>query len=334
MEWLRAGARELARKFTRAKLRLALWRARRELARAEIDLGLLGWEQVDFFDDELNAAVAKIHESETSQARLMNAAADLAARIERAHSENAAARGMLDEVLARTRTEKAAAEQSLGEAESEIRARRETRSRFQRALAELAAALDALEKQYFALLAAPQPDAASRAEILRIRDQQTRLATEQAELRESEARAAAGAAVAEKTRESLRARLDALEKTIEENEERAETLARELAAEISACEREQQRLAEQVNLLDAEKARPFLLIGRCLADHGIAPMNQPGALQRVLDLRDAVAPKLEAIEASRAESRTEDSAEVQKFYALLFGAAVTVLLLAMLLAAW
>ncbi len=81
-----------------ARLRIAwLWavrlRVRRALSERRPELGWLGWEQVDFFDEEINAEVRKVEEFENTQASLMNASAELSGR-----------KAALDEELAREKS--------------------------------------------------------------------------------------------------------------------------------------------------------------------------------------------------------------------------------------
>ncbi len=49
-------------------------------------------------------------------------------------------------------------------------------------------------------------------------------------------------------------------------------------------DRERKKSNVHMSRLDREKRKPYRLIGACLADHGIAPLNQPEILEKVLSL--------------------------------------------------
>jgi len=79
-------------------------------------------------------------------------------------------------------------------------------------------------------------------------------------------------------------------------------------------QQEKNGVERRLSELDHSKGNEFLIVGRCLADAQIPPMNQPQALQKVLDLRATVAKLEESIAASLAWSEAQDADELKKFY--------------------
>ena len=74
------GILDLRRRLRILRITVARMRLQRQLYQAETELGWLGWEQVDFFDEETAAQVKKIQEFENAQASLQNAGAELSGR--------------------------------------------------------------------------------------------------------------------------------------------------------------------------------------------------------------------------------------------------------------
>jgi hypothetical protein len=76
----------------------------------------------------------------------------------------------------------------------------------------------------------------------------------------------------------------------------------ELADEIAGRQRSKRKVEKQVESLEKAKVNPYREIGRALADHGIAPLNQPEALAVVLEGRQKIADLEAAVAASMADS--------------------------------
>jgi hypothetical protein len=101
------------------------------------------------------------------------------------------------------------------------------------------------------------------------------------------------------------AALEALLERLRETRARFEERDREIEGEIGARERAKRKVEKQVETLEKAKSHPYREIGRALADHGIAPLNQPEALAHVLAQRQ----KIEEIEAVIAASLEESARE-------------------------
>ena len=132
------GFRDLSRRLRIAWLWVARVRLRRALFKAEAELGLLGWEQVDIFDDAINAEVKKVQEFENAQASLLNVSAELSGRKAALDEELAREEALHDQAQASLAQEREPLAAQLEQAESARRQKLEAGERFERALGELA----------------------------------------------------------------------------------------------------------------------------------------------------------------------------------------------------
>jgi hypothetical protein len=82
----------------------------------------------------------------------------------------------------------------------------------------------------------------------------------------------------------------------------------EIADEIGARQRAKRKIETQIETLEKAKVNPYREIGRALADHGIAPLNQPEALAVVLGQREAIATRESLIAVSLGETAQENRA--------------------------
>jgi hypothetical protein len=99
---------------------------------------------------------------------------------------------------------------------------------------------------------------------------------------------------------------------------RDESLANEsrLHGKIRDNERKREQIGKRIESLNRKKEDPYRLIGRCLADEGIPPMNQPEALENVMAVRLSVQEIETQIAGSLACTAQVNRRELQLFYAL------------------
>jgi chromosome segregation ATPase len=295
------------------------------LRAAETQLGLLGWQQADFADAPARAAAA-IAALEKEQLDLLNRAAD--SRREADVRAEARAAEASNEAGAR---DAFAAECAAAEARAaELRAERDQTeallARFRATLPEIDARIEDVKLQSRLAIGAGEND-----EALRLRlDVGDRLRTKQREREAIEERigellvrrkSLGDAAAAEESRlANLRSSLGHLAARSDEHERAAKAIAVRLDAEHKAAER-------AIQAREQAKAGDYAAIGRALADAGIAPMNQPNALQKVVDLRATLA-RLDARRAdavARARARAHSPLALAAFLATLAAAAALVL---------
>ncbi len=302
---------------------------RRRLNRAEFDLGWLGWQQAEFFGTEVQAQIEKIQQFEKEQARLLNLSADHAAALRRLEERRQAARDNFESDAAEKRTQREQVEKHLAETELKLDENKAAAKRFSEALRELEKLPDVLTDRYNALMAVAQVTDEIREERLRVHDLRANIPSERQDLAKRElavtreiSQLESGLSAARAQRSML---LEAEQKALEtfENEDR------EFAKRVAASQRQIKVSERRSKTLDAKKREPFLLVGRCLADHEIAPMNQPATLERVHECRAKVAAIAEKIAASRAESAEVPATSLVYFYVLLILALAAIIFLAM-----
>jgi hypothetical protein len=92
--------------------------------------------------------------------------------------------------------------------------------------------------------------------------------------------------------------METLLKSIHEAQAQFEEKDGKFVEDIAVLQRSKRKVEKEVDVLEKEKSAPYREIGRALADHGIAPLNQPEALNAVLDQRTKIAEIQAAISAS------------------------------------
>ena len=80
--------------------------------------------------------------------------------------------------------------------------------------------------------------------------------------------------------------------------------------------------------LDREKRSPYRLIGACLADHGIAPLNQPRVLEKALALRERDAQLSQTLADLQAACAAASPGMLAAFYLILGGMLIVLLVAA------
>jgi chromosome segregation ATPase len=312
---LRPAPRELARILGRLVNRLRLVVAARRLAKAETNLGLLGWQQADFAG-EAQRHIDQLTNVEREQARLTNESARLGLAIQHFQDEGAAAQRQFEETRRARAAERVKVAAPVEETARQCAERERLRDNFAARVATLARELADADRQHAELLAAAKLTPDDRAELGRLRQRTAGIPTELADLRLRQQRLVG----------ELRPLQEALARgraavAVEDEKLRVQQAAfaeAELARkkEVADFQREKQAVEKEIASLEKAKGDPYRRIGQVLADAGIAPMNQPHALAAVQQGRAAIALLAQAITASLAASRREDRTALQNSWGL------------------
>lgn len=313
----RDGCRDL-----RARLQIAWYwavrlRVRRELSQAEARLGFLGWEQVEFYDEEVAAQARKIEEFENTQASLENASAELSARKTALDDELARERALNDQAQVSLAAEREPIAARLQQAEAARRLKLGAVERFERAIAEVAGLEKEFETQSMAFMKVVNPDIEIRTEARRVSDELLRLADERKRLEGDKLSAARESAALESDIARLHGELQRLDDAAAAARDRLEAASRRIGGEMRLLDRKRRKSALGMSRLDRKKRQPYRFIGACLADHGIAPLNQPEILERVQSLRERDAVLTQTITSRQAVCAATDPGILIAFYLLL-----------------
>lgn len=317
MNFFLVGCRDLSLKRRRAQLCLGLFFSRKKLFRAETKLGWLGWQQADFFGTEVQAQIDKIAQLEKEQALLVNVVADISEKRRDLEAKRIAGQREYEESRLAMEQERAPHDARLAECEGRWQLRRDAWRRFENALTELEKTERTLMEQHAQIRSVTPQTTKTQAEEKQILAHRVQLANERRELENERREAMQEIAELEVAQPALRAEVERC--AAEEEQARAIFAAadRVLAAEMRARGRETKRSGKQSTAIESKMREPFRLVGACLADHQIAPMNQPEALQEVLSLRTKIAEMLASLVALRAQSAVLPRAQLRQFYALL-----------------
>jgi hypothetical protein len=313
----REGFRDLRERLRMAWLWAVRFRVSRDLFQAEAELGYLGWEQVEYYDDEVMAAAKKIQEFEEKQAALQNTAAELSKRKAALDAELARETAAHEAAQASLCAERAPIAARLEEAEGNRRQKLEAIGRFDRAIEEIARVEKKLGARSMAFLKIKQPTLEVRTEAREISDELTGLAVERSLVIADRERAAGESAALEAGIARLRGELERIDAAATAAGAHLAEATRRIAGEGRLLEREKKQSLVQMSHLDRRKQRPYQFIGACLADHGIAPLNQPAVLEKVFGLRQRGFELTEALAELRAARAAADAGLLIAFYLLL-----------------
>ena len=326
MEYFAPGLRELPRLAARTVQRVRLARTRRQLAAAETELGLLGWQQADF-DEETAQRVDEIQHVEREQSDQQNASAGLAQTIRALVEQRETARREHDAQRARLEPEREKIRAPLAELEPRLAALRKHGPDHERRVSDIDREQRELDKLYNELLLIQPPPPQIRTELRRVRDRLIAIPGEKDALRAQHERLAADLQTTEQQAAEIEARVAALDRQLRELQSAADAEDDRLAAELREKEKEKARIETGVEKLERAKLDPYREIGRVLADSGVAPINQPQVLDRVRALRRAVQERASAIAASRQSTAQENPLQLRVSLALLAIIALAVALL-------
>ena len=311
--------RELARLISRQALRLRLiLHERRKLARLETQLGLLGWQQADF-DAATQQRLKEITDYEREQARLMNESAALGLAVRQLRQKHESAHASFQAEAARLESERVEHLKIFERCERSIAAKRKIRANFAAAITDLEARLSGAQRQYHELLAVEPQTPEMHAGFVRVRERAMALPHEIQDLRTQQFRTDRELRELETALTEERATVQALAEQWTELRKQFAPVEAQIGRERAACEREKRRVERQIEVLEKAKASPFRQIGIVLADHELAPMNQPQALQAVQNQREVIEQIETEVAVSRQASAQEDYRSVIKSAAIWLG---------------
>jgi chromosome segregation ATPase len=301
-------------------LRIAFmrYRLRRNLYQAETELGWLGWEQVEFYDEQTTAEVKKIQEFENTQAFLQNTSAELSGRKAALDAELTREKTAHDQTLTSLTADRAPLATQLQEAETTRQRKLESIERFDRAIDEISAAEKKLEALSESFMNVREPSIAIRIEAREVSDQLGQFALEKKLVAADKATAAQEAVALEATIDRLREELQHIDAATAAARDNLSGAARRVTDQVRVVEREKKKSSLHMAHLDREKQKPYQFIGAVLADHKIAPRNQPQILEKVIAFRERYVQLGETISRLRATCAAADKGLLISFYLLLF----------------
>ena len=314
----REGYRDLRRRLRMLRIAVMRYRLRRDLYQAETELGWLGWEQVEFYDEMTTAEVKKIQEFENTQAFLQNTSAELSGRRAALDAELTREKTAHDQTLASLTADRAPLAARLQEAETTRQKKLESIDRFDRAIEEMSVAEKRLEALSESYMNVQNPTIAIRIEARELSDQLGQVALEKKLVAADKATAAQEAVALESTVDRLRTDLQHIDEATAAARENLSGAARRVTDQVRVVEREKKKSSLHMAHLDHEKQKPYQFIGSCLADHNIAPRNQPQILEKVLALRERNVQLGETVNRLRAACAAVDLGLLISFYFLLF----------------
>lgn len=287
MNFIETGCRESARKIRRTTDRIRVLIERHWLTKAEIHLGMLGWTQVDF-PPEVEEQIQAINACEHRQAELSNQGADLQWKIEELQSQREENKKSQDELLGLLKSKLQPALDARDAAKAPLAVKQASLQRFDQAIAELEASRHAFRIKLNELMSAEQETPEIRQQIVSIREHRAAFDTEKNDLEQSCMRVAGEIKAIEEIVAGHESEVAEWTRKIYEAEEAFAVQDAGLLSQIRDLEREKAHTEQDVARLDQNKSPAYLVIGRCLADFNLEPMNQPDALQCVLRHRQVI----------------------------------------------
>lgn len=305
------GLREARRLFDRQINRFSLLIARRNLAAAEHDLGLLGWQQADF-EGDAQRHIDQLTDVERQQSKLTNESAVIGQAIREMSAQRDAERERYEEKLAQLEERRDEAAAPVDDAERHLAARRKNDVDFDGLIAELDREVAGVRELYEKLRAVEVRTPQMNDEVMRLRNRMVEIPNAQDELRSRRVQAANDIRAFEEKLARGQPVLVAAEAALRKLHEGFAKADDVLGRQIAVRERRKRGMEKQSEDLESAKGMPYRQIGQILADSGIAPMNQPQALEAVRRRRAIVVRLAKAIASSIEASGHEDRAVLRK----------------------
>ena len=333
MNYFAPAYRELSRKLGRQRHRLRRALARRDLEKSETDLGLLGWQQADF-EGTTQVEVNKITEYERRQSELTNASAGLGKELRELREQRETGRKAHEEQRRVLQARRVALVGPHPQIEKQLAELRKAEPKFERRMPELDRELRETSKLYTELLSREHHSPQIKVELTRLRERTVAIPNEKSDLRNQHLRTVSEIRTLESQLERDREQLTAIEQQLKETQAQFDAVDARLAGEIRTREREKTRIEKEIDSLETAKHNPYLQIGRVLADSDVAPMNQPGALDKVKRLRARLVELDHLIALLSDASALEDRQLVRLSYFLWSVVIVVALLVILALLPW
>jgi chromosome segregation ATPase len=310
MDYFTPGIRAFRRFAARLEHRSRLYFALRTLAKAETELGLLGWQQAEF-DAVTQRQVEALQNVEREQAELYNRSAEIARGLAQVADERAALREVHEKDHAALESERIKLREPLAGYRDQIEKLRDVAPAAERRMAELEKELREIEIIYNKLLIIQPQTAEVRDEILGLRDQLIAIPNERNDLRSQTARRNAEIQQREDQIATIEKQVAELDRGIRERKATYHKDDEALARKQRDLERDKARAEAEHDQLERAKVNPYREIGIVLADNNVAPMNQPHALDRVVQCRAAVAAQDQTLAEIAARAAAEDPITVR-----------------------
>lgn len=310
LDYFRPGLQEIRRFSLRVWNRIELNTAQKKLAKAEAELGLLGWQQADF-DGAIQKEVDALQNIEREQAKLENRSAQFANEVSKIGEQREKKRAEYERKKSAIEADRAKVAEPQADLEQQISTLKASLPKFDNRARELEREQEDVDAMYTKMLQVQPQTPNVRDEILRLRDRLIAIPNEKSDAKTQQARSLGEIQSKEK-------KVDAIEVRLREFDGQLKELKATFEKEDEVLQREEEKLADERKKagtdgarLERAKANPYRAIGAVLADHAIAPMNQPQALSGVLDLREQVSARQTAIDGSLAQSQRENQSLVR-----------------------
>ena len=315
MDHFSPGLRAARRLVTRLDHRVRLYFAQRNVAKAETELGLLGWQQAEY-DSETQRQVDALQNVEREQAALSNRFAETAHALEQVATDRATLRATFDQEYAALEAKRTKAREPLPGLREQIDKLREANSPAERRAAELEKELRDVEKLYTKLLLVQPQTPEVRDEILSLRDQLIALPNERKDLANQAARRTAEIQARQDQIAAIEQAVAGLDRRMRDRKTLFHEEDDALAKRQRELERDKVRAQAEHEQLERAKINPYREIGIVLADNNIGPMNQPQALERVMQCRSIVREHQQDLVDLEAIAAAEDQVQVRASLAI------------------
>ncbi len=295
----------MSRKLGRQRHRMRMALTRRELEKSETELGLLGWQQAEF-DTQTQSEVNKVTEYERKQSELTNASASLGKELRELRDEREIGRKTHEEFRRELAARRAGIVANHPQVEKTLAALRKGEPAFERRMPELDRESREINKLYTELLARGEHTPQIKVELTRLRERTVAIPNQKSDLRNQHLRTVTEIRAIESQIERDREQVAAIDQELKAATAKFDANDARITGEIRVRDREKVRIEKEIDVLETAKRNPYLQIGRVLADSGVAPMNQPGALDKVNRLRRRMIELTHLIALSTEASALED----------------------------
>jgi chromosome segregation ATPase len=315
MDHFSPGIRAFRRFAARLEHRVLLYFAQRDLAKAETELGLLGWQQAEF-DPVTQKQVDALQHVEREQAELSNRSAEIAYRLKEVIEQRKALKEAFERDVAALAEERTRTGEPVRALREQIAKLQEPAPATDKRLAELQSELREAEKVYNRLLQVQPQTPEVRDDILKVREELLVLPREQNELKAHAARRASEIQSRQEQIAAVEKAVDEVERRIRERKALFGRQDEELAKVQRDHERDKLQAEKENEQLERAKIDPYREIGIVLADNSVAPMNQPQALERALECRAVVLSHQQSLIDIEGLAAAEDRTQVQMSVAI------------------
>lgn len=333
MRFLFTGIGELSRKIGRIFRRLSLRRMHQQVERAETELGRFAWREAEGVAG-VREEFEKVRELEKKQTSLADQIADLEAKIETLRDEQAANQTAMQEALSGLESQRVTLVADQQAAVRQVSAMRNEISSLDREMHQLDDEQEALLREYADLEVASPPPPGMEVRQTEIKERRAAIPDDRAQIIQRRVEVSNQLSPVQENLALLESKIAILDKKIAGERSEYETKDRSLADIIRTYQSEISDARKRNLSLERDKHRPYLILGRRLADRDIAVKERPELMERVQELRRQEHEIEEQQNASTAASQEVDRADMRKFYLLLVALFLALVLIIWAVAAW